>query len=134
MDYLTLGSNGFAQLGQSGFHQKIAVEMRVLLSFFREKYPIPRMFRRVAYYTVKSFDHDFGSYQEIVLWYDRDHIDSLEESENPPDSDFYELFWSWLRVIESADLESQQLTEQIQAAYLQSIDISKGEHLSVSVA
>jgi len=134
MDYLVIGSNGFAQMGNSAFYNKLKIEMRVLLDYFHQNFPIPQKFKTIAYYAVKTFHHDFGDYQEIVLWYDRDYIDSLEESQIETDSDSFDLFWSWFRVIESADLESEELTNQIREAYFKTIDISKGEHLSVSLA
>ncbi len=134
MDYLVLGSNGFAQMGDSAFYEKLKIEMRVLLDYFQSSFPIPQKFKTLAYYSVKTFHHDFGDYQEIVLWYDRDYIDSLEESEIESDNELFDLFWSWFRVIESADLESEELTDQIKAAYNKSVDVSKGEHLSVSIA
>jgi hypothetical protein len=134
MDYLVLGSNGFAQMGDSAFYKKLKIEMRVLLDYFHSSFPIPQKFKTMAYYSVKTFQHDFGDYQEIVLWYDRDYIDSLDESEIESDNEFFDLFWTWFRVIESTDLESEELTNQIRDAYLKSIDSSKGEHLSVSIA
>lgn len=134
MDYLVLGSNGFAQMGDSAFYKKLKIEMRVLLDYFHSSFPIPQKFKSMAYYSVKTFPHDFGDYQEIVLWYDRDYIDSLEESEIESENEVHEVFWSWFRVIESADLESDELTDQIKEAYFKSVDISKGEHLSVSIA
>ena len=134
MDYLVLGSNGFAQMGDSACYKKQKIEMRVLLDFFHSNFPIPQKFKTLAYYSVKTFHHDFGDYQEIVLWYDRNYIDSLEESEDESDQEKFDLFWSWFNVIESVDLETDELTDQIKAAYFKSIDVSKGEHLSVSIA
>ncbi|MDP3643087.1 MAG: hypothetical protein Q8S54_07840 [Bacteroidota bacterium] len=134
MDYLVLGSNGFAQMGDSAFYKKLKIEMRVLLDYFHSNFPIPQKFKTVSYYSVKTFHHEFGDYQEIVLWYNREYIDSLEESEIESDHEVFDLFWTWFRVIESADLESDPLTNQIKDAYFKSVDISKGEHLSVSIA
>ena len=134
MDYLVLGSNGFAQMGDSAFYEKLKIEMRVLLDYFHSSFPIPQKFKTLAYYSIKTFHHDFGDYQEIVLWYDRDYIDSLEESEIESDNEFFDLFWTWFRVIESVDLESDQLTNLIKETYFKSVDASKGEHLSVSIA
>ena len=134
MDYLVLGSNGFAQMGDSSFYEKLKIEMRVLLDYFRHNLPIPRMFKTWAYYSIMTFHHDFGDYQEIVLWYDREYVDSLEDSEIESEMQVHELFWSWFRVIESVDLESEELTDQIKKAYFKSVDVSKGEHLSVSIA
>ena len=134
MDYLVLGSNGFAQMGDSAFYKKLKIEMRVLLDYFHSSFPIPQKFKTSAYYSVKTFHHDFGDYQEIVLWYDRSYFDSLEESEIESETQVFEVFWSWFRVIESADLESDELTDQIKEAYFKSVDVLKGEHLSVSIA
>ena len=134
MDYLVLGSNGFAQMGDSAFYEKLKIEMRVLLDYFHHNFPIPQKFKTMAYYSVKTFHHDFGDYQEIVLWYDREYLDSLEGSEIESETQVFEVFWSWFRVIESADLETKELTDQIKTAYFKSIDVSKGEHLSVSIA
>ena len=61
-------------------------------------------------------------------------IDSLEESEIESENEIFDLFWTWFRVIESGDLESEELTNQIKEAYFKSVDVSKGEHLSVSIA
>lgn len=134
MDYLIIGSNGFAQTGDSAFYKKLKIEMRVLLNYFHHNFPIPQKFKTIVYYSVKTFHHDFGDYLEVVLWYDRDYIDSLEESEIESDNEAFDLFWSWFRVIESLDLESEELTDQIKAQYLKSIDVSTGEHLSISIA
>lgn len=121
-------------MGDSAFCKKQKIEKRVLLNFFHSNFPIPQQFRTLAYYSAKTFHHDFGDYQEIVLWYDREYIDLLEESEDEPDQEKFDLFWSWFNVIESVDLETEELTDQIKAAYFKSIDVSKGEHLSVSIA
>jgi len=134
MDYLVLGSNGFAQMGDSAFYRKLKIEMRVLLDYFHTTFPIPQKFKTMAYYSAKTFQHDFGDYQEIVLWYERSYFDSLEASESESEMQVHDLFWSWFRVIESADLESEELTDQIKETYFKSVDVSKGEHLSVSIA
>ena len=134
MDYLVIGSNGFAQMGDSAFNKKLKIEMRVLLDYFHSSFPIPQKFKTMAYYSAKTFHHDFGDYQEIVLWYDREYIESLEESEIGSDNEVHDVFWSWFRVIESTDLESEELTDKIKEAYFKSVNVSKGEHLSVSIA
>jgi len=134
MDYLIIGSNGFAQIGDSAFYEKLKIEMRVLMDLFHSNFPIPQKFKTWTYYSVKTFHHDFGDYQEIVLWYDREYFDSLEESEVEAEKEMFDLFWSWFNVIESVELETEELTDQIKAAYFKSIDVSKGEHLSVSIA
>jgi hypothetical protein len=66
--------------------------------------------------------------------YDREYFDSLEESEVEADQEMFDLFWSWFNVIESVDLEKEELPDQIKAAYFKSIDVSNGELLLVSIA
>ena len=70
MDYLVIGSNGFGQVGDPEFLVKNHVEMRVLLQYLKDNYPIPEEFSFMCYYKVKWFSHDFGMYSEIVLIYD----------------------------------------------------------------
>jgi uncharacterized protein YqeY len=38
MDYLTIGSNGFAQVGRPDFYEKNKIEMRVLMQYLVENY------------------------------------------------------------------------------------------------
>jgi len=113
MDYLTIGSNGFAQVGRPDFLEKNQVEMRVLLRYLVEKYPIPDEFAFMCHYKVKWFTHDFGRYSEIVLIYD-DYILDQWDQENP---DKFNRFWNWFNDIESVDLESDYLTNDIRAMY-----------------
>lgn len=131
MDYLIVGSNGFAQVGDPSYYAKNKAEMKVLLSYFHHNFPIPAGFKTMAYYSVKTFPHDFGDYHEVVLWYDRDYLNELEESEDEADQQTADLFWSWFRVIEGVDLEAEELTNQIKEAYFKSLNVSKAEHLSV---
>ncbi|HCY41791.1 MAG TPA: hypothetical protein DHV48_10610 [Prolixibacteraceae bacterium] len=131
MDYLTIGSNGFAQLGDPNYNDKMKAELKVLLNHFRQNYPVLQCFKSIAYYSTKTFAHDFGIYQEVVLWYNREYIEELYESESEADQELSDLFWTWFRIIEAVDLESEDLTDQIKADYLKSIDVSKAEHLSV---
>lgn len=60
MDYLVLGSNGFAQVGDPEYSAKNKIELRILLDFFKENYPIPEPFINMAYFSQKAFPHDFG--------------------------------------------------------------------------
>jgi len=70
MDYLCIGSNDFAQVGEPDFHMKNKIEMAVLLEYLETNFPVPEEFSRMCYYRTKWFHHDFGSYSEIVLMYD----------------------------------------------------------------
>lgn len=134
MNYLVLGSNGFAQLGSHAYFEKQRVEMRIILDFFHKNFPIPEGFKSSAYFSIKTFPHDFGSYQEVVLWYDDRYLTELEESEIEADNQLFDQFWDWYNSAERADLESDEMTDKIRDAYLETIDVEKGEHLSYSKA
>ena len=55
MDYLTIGSNGFAQVGRPYFLEKNKIEMRVLLQYLVENYPVLDEFAFMCHYKVKWF-------------------------------------------------------------------------------
>ena len=114
MDYLCIGSNGFAQVGRPDFYEKNRVEMRVLLEYLKKNYPIPEEFAHMCWYKVKWFAHDFGNYSEIVLIYD-DYILNQWDEVNP---DKFNRFWDWFNDVEGVNLESDILNEAIQARYI----------------
>jgi hypothetical protein len=118
MDYLYIGSNGFAQVGQPDFYMKNKAEMRVLMEYLKTNYPIPEEFSDMCYYKVKWFHHDFGNYSEIVLVYNDRLVEQWEENEQEK----YDRFYNWFNEIESVDLESDTLTEEIESCYLKLID------------
>ena len=134
MDYLVLGSNGFAQVGDPDYRAKNKIELRILLDFFKENFPIPEPFINMAYYSIKAFPHDFGTYHEIVLIYDDGKLSGWESSVIELESVWFDQFWDWFNSAESADLESVELTDKIKAAYFKSIDLTKGEHLKLKRA
>jgi hypothetical protein len=78
-DYLTLGpvpcDEECAQLGASDYYEKAMEECRkykkLLISLF-SPVPINNSF------AIKSFNHDFGTYHEVVVYFD----DECEESVN----------------------------------------------------
>ena len=116
MDYLCIGSNGFAQVGNPEFFEKNEVEMKYLLEYLLTNHPIPDEFTSICWYKEKWVKHDFGDYSEIVLMY-KDRI--LEDwEENDPDK--FDRFWDWFNEIESVNLESELITRNIGEKYLQS--------------
>ena len=80
---------------------------------------------------VKAFPHDFGTYHEIVQFYDDTLIDEWEYSEDESLADLQDKFWDWFHTVEAFDLESKEITEQIKKLYLESLDKGKGEHLKI---
>ncbi len=113
MDYLVIGSNGFAQVGRPDFYEKNKIEMRVLLQFMNNAHPIPNEFVHMCFYKAKWFTHDFGRYSEIVLIYD----DYMLNQWNENDPEKFNRFWSWFNEIEGVDLETEALTSAIKNKY-----------------
>ena len=131
MDYLVVGSNGFSQVGNPDYFTKAKIELRILLEFLQVNYPIPDEFASKTYYCIKAFNHDFGTYHEVVVIFDDQYLSALEDSGLEPDTALFDKFWNWFNSVESVDLESEELTGQIRHAYLNTLDIEKGDHLKV---
>lgn len=153
MDWLNVGSNGFAQLGNEQYFAKSKVEMKYLLELITDKFPIPEQLKMLCRFAVKAFPHDFGTYHEIVLQFDDDEIgDGYKEDDNGfpfiseeelkkcidenlpiPQSPLtlHDIFWDWFQKVESFDLESEEINQAIEANYLATLDLEKGEHLSI---
>lgn len=82
-DYLNIGPTPYnvdcAQVGQSNYQTLSTIECRafalqckrVLESYF------PEVKVRVG---IKSFPHDFGTYWEVVVYYDPDNRDEVEQA------------------------------------------------------
>ena len=119
MDYLVIGSNGFAQVGNPEFMQKNQVEMRVLLEYLKSNFPIPNDFSNICYYKIKWFQHDFGSYSEIVLIYNNSILGDWEDEE----PEIFDRFWDWFNTVESVNMEDEELTGRINNRYLESIKL-----------
>ena len=113
MDYLVIGSNGFAQVGDPEYFKKNKIEMKVLMGYLENNYPIPEEFWHICDYRLKWFSHDFGRYSEIVLIYD-DYILNQYEKDNP---EKFGRFWNWFNIIESVNLESDYLNNKISKTY-----------------
>ena len=131
MDYLVIGSNGFAQVGDSDYFTKAKIELRILLEFLQSNYPVPEEFASKAYYYIKAFNHDFGTYHEVVVIFDDLYLSTLKDLELESENELFDKFWNWFNSVESVDLESENLTGQIRQAYQKTLDIEKGDHLKV---
>jgi len=67
----------------------------------------------MCHYKVKWLSHDFGMYSEIVLIYDDSLLYQWEES----DPESFNRFWNWFNDVESVNLETEALTEEIKSKY-----------------
>ena len=81
MDYLVVGSNGFAQVGDPDYFTKAKIELRILFEFLQVNYPVPDEFASNAYYYIKAFNHDFDAYHEVVVIFDDQYLSTLADSE-----------------------------------------------------
>ena len=113
MDYLNIGSNGFAQVGSQDFFEKNKVEMGVLIQYMNNSHPIPDELAHICFYRAKWFSHDFGSYSEVVLMYDDRILNQWDENE--PEK--FNRFWEWFNDVECVDMETEGISSAIQQAY-----------------
>ena len=121
----------YPELSNIFFFAEAKIELRILLEFLQANYPVPDEFAPKAYYYIKAFNHDFGTYHELVVIFDDQYLSTLEESELESVNELFDKFWNWFNSVESVDLESENLTGQIRQAYQKTLDTEKGDHLKV---
>lgn len=97
-DLLNIGSIGFAQVGQHDFNKKLEIEMTILFKYVNSNFPVPKELSELCRFKAARFEHDFGAYREICLYYNRDTIDNYEE-ENPK---LHDMFWEFANKAECA--------------------------------
>ena len=121
MDYLCVGSTGFAQLGTPDCYPKMTIEMSVLMHHMEQKFPVPDNLQYLARYKVMKFDHDFGTYREIVVSFDDNELHRLSDSEDTTKNELVEKFWDWFNTVESEDLDTDHLRETMTQKYMESL-------------
>lgn len=117
-DYITLGSNGFAQVGRPEYWEKQLAEKAVLKKHMAEYFPVPDNLKPYCHYAWKSFPHDFGTYYELVLCYDRYFFDYIEDDAPESELALLEQFWTFVHACERESLETDELTAAIKQYYL----------------
>jgi len=77
-NYLVLGSTpcneDCAQVGNDNYYDQSQIELHVYGKYIHRIFP-QILASKTLYLKIKSFPHDFGTYRELVLYYD----DSNEE-------------------------------------------------------
>lgn len=72
MEYLNIGpvphDEDCAQVGSPDFAKLSRIETKAYIEQLQRQFPIPEEID--AYFGVKSFPHDFGTYREVVVYYD----------------------------------------------------------------
>lgn len=78
-DYLNIGpcpgDEQAAQVGSPDYHQKARRECRIFINMLRRIHGEEPTGARL---TIRAFDHEFGSYHEVVCYYDSDNKVSSE--------------------------------------------------------
>jgi len=78
-DYLTIGSapsgEECAQVGSDDYEARMRRETRAFIGQIIRQLGEPPTGARLA---VKGFPHDYGTYHEVVCWYDDNYPDSVE--------------------------------------------------------
>lgn len=73
MDYVSVGPAPYeencAQVGQPDYPERSRIECRVFANQLRRVLGEPPAGARIG---VKTFEHDFGTYREVVVYYDED--------------------------------------------------------------
>lgn len=67
LEMFNIGSTGFAQVGQPDYYEKQQFEYNFLKKHILDKF---KNFPSDSYFKWKSFDHDFGTYHELVYYCD----------------------------------------------------------------
>ena len=105
IDFISIGSPGFAQLGQIDYYDKLAVEKAIVKVYLETNYLIPLSLSGICWFKWKSFDHDFGTYHELCLIYNRTVVDNWELDDDNGGYEKHDAFWEFANECESMDLE-----------------------------
>ena len=78
MENLNIGSapneDDCAQVGSADYYERARKECRAFMEQIRKHYPEPEN----GYLNVKSYPHDFGSYYEVVAYYDQSDAEAVK--------------------------------------------------------
>jgi hypothetical protein len=82
-DYLCIGpspsSETCAQVGEENYQEQAKKQCRAFLHQLERLFPKPP---DGCYLSVKSFPHDFGTYYEVVCYFETDNEDSTKYAYN----------------------------------------------------
>jgi hypothetical protein len=136
IDWIYIGSNGFAQLGDPLYHEKNLAEKAIIFQILEEKQElhIPDQFIGIASYIWKAQDHEFGTYHDLAIKYNDSYISELEDSNDPEKVELYNFFWNWVNAVESFDFETPEITEQCESKYYEMYPDRKCKVLHLKVA
>ena len=112
MDYVNIGSVGFAQLGRDDYYKKRQIEKSVILDFISNdnRFIIPENYVRMCHLRMKTFPYEYSSYDELVLVYDCDLLGEWEYSDDEEEQELYNGFWDFFNSLEKICLEEELMS------------------------
>lgn len=126
MNYIVLGSIGFAQFGTDDYHQKRSIENKVLNKIAIDNFSIPERISHMCYISIKSFPYEYGSYDELVLMYNESLLNEWEiafdnwdedVANEPLESQLFTIFWTFANQAQEFDFEAEEYLEQCSKLY-----------------
>lgn len=109
-DYLALGSIGFHQLGDYYEYEKRLAECSVLQELITSPtFVVPEFLTGIAWLKVKTFHHEYGSYDELCIIYDYDRVNSWEQASEEEVIELFDRFWDWVNRLERFNWECPDL-------------------------
>lgn len=110
-DYWSIGTIGFAQVGTADYESRVIVEKMIITAFFttHDDLKVPDNFQTIARFDWVLCPHDFGSYWDFQILYDRACVDDWECSEEEEEQEYYSDFMDWANKCESAISKNEEI-------------------------
>lgn len=133
-DWIYIGSNGFAQVGDPLYRDKDLAERRIIFQILEEnkELHIPDEFYGIAEFSWRGQQHDFGIYHDLNIKYRYMVVARWEED----DPEKFDRFYDWINELESFDFETPEITERCEKKYFEMFPdrACKVVHLNQKVA
>lgn len=115
MDSINIGTIGFAQVGNPTYDEKIKIEKQVLNELYaKEEFAVPTEFKEFARFKWRLNPHDFGSYWDLEIYYNRNEVESWEdEEEDDILTEKFHRFWDWANKAEDALCTNEEELEEL---------------------
>lgn len=136
IDWIYIGSNGFAQIGDDLYPDKNRAEKAIIFKILEEnpQLQVPKEFEGIAGYHWKAQSHDFGTYHDLAIRFNDGYISSLEDSESEEDNQKFDRFYEWVNNVESFDFETPEITERCENKYYEMFPDRKCKIINMKVA
>jgi hypothetical protein len=106
-DYISIGTVGFAQVGNPEYHRYNEIEKQVIGTYYRAntELNVPDEFSLIARFKWQICPHDIHDYSDFVIYYNRTLLDELEED----DYSKWLRFYDWVNLCESAIADNDEV-------------------------